>query len=533
MKNYFLLGLALLPLLVGAQNTRAFYDTKSIAEVRVKMDAKNWGDVLDSMRIMGEYLAPATVTVDGARYENVGIRYIGDKSYVTGQKRNPVLIRLNENNPEQTHQGYQYIYLSSALRDPSMVREVLSHEIARKYMPSPQANYARLYLNDEYIGLFVNLELPTKAFQERYFQDSGNLLAHARIYARDPEGVNCKKNLYGSLEYESDLACYPANFRRLNGNSYANIQELTRVLNQEPENIEKILAVDEALWMLALNNVMVNLSSYTGISSNYFLYQDAEGRFHPIHWDLNLSFGSFKNTGNGSDLDEKGLIKLDPMLHADNMYKPLISKLLANPLYKKMYLAHMRQILEENFSNGAYEKRAKELQGQIVVPFSDDRNKQYTLDEFQGSLRTTIGKKSKIPGIVELMSKRTEYLKTNTDLSALPSTISQVQLQNRVKFDAERLKSFNFSAQADRFPQRLFLHYRFDPAQPYQVVSMEEEAGSELSPGVKKFKTSVKAPSDDAAIHYYIIAENAGMASFYPVNYTQKPATAKLAELNK
>ena len=110
--------------------------------------------------------------------------------------------------------------------------------------------------------------------------------------------------------------------------------------------------MDHALWMLALNNVMVNLSSYTGNHSvNYFLYRDNSGRFQPLHWDLNLAFGSYKNTGNGSDLELKGLQNLDPLLHADNPYKPLISQLLKEPLYKKMYLSHIRQIVEDNFSN--------------------------------------------------------------------------------------------------------------------------------------------------------------------------------------
>ncbi|MBK8428777.1 MAG: CotH kinase family protein [Lewinellaceae bacterium] len=60
-------------------------------------------------------------------------------------------------------------------------------------------------------------------------------------------------------------------------------------------------------------------SSYTGnYSQNYYLYKDNFGRFQPVHWDLNLAFGSFKNTGKGSDLEIEDLQTLDPLLHADN-----------------------------------------------------------------------------------------------------------------------------------------------------------------------------------------------------------------------
>ena len=91
------------------------------------------------------------------------------------------------------------------------------------------------------------------------------------------------------------------------GEGWTDLQELTKVLNTDPGKIDRILDVDNALWMLALNNVMVNLSSYSGNHSiNYYLYKDGNGRFQVVPWDLNLAFGSYKNTGSGSDLELKG-----------------------------------------------------------------------------------------------------------------------------------------------------------------------------------------------------------------------------------
>ncbi|MBK7338404.1 MAG: CotH kinase family protein [Saprospirales bacterium] len=46
------------------------------------------------------------------------------------------------------------------------------------------------------------------------------------------------------------------------------------------------------LWMLAINNVLVNLDSYVGgFAQNYYLYRDSTGIFHPVIWDLNLALG--------------------------------------------------------------------------------------------------------------------------------------------------------------------------------------------------------------------------------------------------
>jgi len=537
MKKLLFTLLIVFPSLVFAQSgktTRPLFDKKTIGEVRLTFPNKNWVDGLDSMRVYGMGLMNASVSIDGQKYDGVGVRFRGDKSYQTGLKRNPFTIKLNNANPGQNHQGYTSLKLSSALRDPSMVREVLYQEIAAKYMPAPQANYTRLFVNDEYVGIFVNVESIDKQFVMSHFGASDQAFFKAGVDYKPETPTTCKQNIYGSLEYEDNLDCYKGNFEMGSGDGWNDLRELTKVLNTEPARIEQILDVDNALWMLALNNVMVNLSSYSGNHSiNYYLFKDGNGRFQTVPWDLNLAFGSYKNTGNGSDLELKDLQNLNPLLHADNALKPLISKLLADPLNKKIYLAHVRQIVEENFLNGAYEKRAQELQGMIVVPFTDDKYKAYGMDDFQRSLRETVGKKSKIPGIIELMGKRAKFLKNHPDLTALPSGVTDVKVQGRGKFEHQKLNSFHITARADRFPKRMFLYYRLDDKKPYTVMPMNEDASTEVPSGVKEFSANVDGQTADAVLDYYLLAENPGSVVFAPANYMGKPYKVKLSDLNK
>lgn len=537
MKRLLFALLAFAPALILAQGTkspRPLFDKKSIGEIRLTLPVKNWVNALDSMRIYGMGLMTGSVVIDGAKYDGAGVRFRGDKSYQTGLKRNPFTFKLNSSYPDQNHQGYTSIKLSSSLRDPSMVREILFHEIAGKYMPSSQACYTKLYINDEYLGVFVNLESVDKKFLDAHYGSSGNAFFKAGVDYKPETPATCKQNIFGSLEYEDNLDCYKGNFDMISTSGWNDLQELTRILNKEPEKIDKVLDVDRALWMLALNNVMVNLSSYSGnYSHNYYLYKDNNGKFQPVHWDLNLSFGSFKNTGKGSDLEIKDLQNLDPLLHSDNPYKPLISQLLKDPFHKKVYLAHVRQIVEENFLNGSYEKRAQELQGMIVVPYNDDPNKAYPLDDFKRSLRETVGRKSKIPGIIELMSKRARFLKTNPELTALPSSVTNVEVQGRGKFENQKLNSFRIIAKADRFPKRLLVYYRFNANEPYMIIPMNEDASNDLPSGVKAFSVIIEAKSADAVLDYYIVAENAGTVSFIPADYMNKPYMVKLSDLNK
>ena len=514
---------------------RPFFDKKTVGEIRLTLPTADWVNVLYSMRIYGTDALTASVVIDGLRYDGATVRFRGDKSYAKGLKRNPFSIKLNGTSPAQNHQGYSLIKLSAAVRDPSMVREMLFHEIASKYMPASQAAYTKLYVNQEYVGVFVNVESVDKQFFENNYGTSNGAAFKAGVDIK-PENVpiTCKQNIFGSLEYEDNPECYKGNFELDSRGGWTELQELTRKLGQEPSNVGQLLDIDRALWMLALNNVMVNLNSYSGnYSVNYYLYRDVNNHFQPVHWDLNLSFGSYKNTGSGSDLDLRALQNLDPLLHADNLYKPLVSQLLKDPLNRKIYLAHVRQINEENFLNGAYEKRAQELRGMIVVPFNDDKNKTYSYDDFQRSFNSTVGKKSKIPGLTELMGKRSRFLKTHPELTKLPPVVSEVSVKGRGKLEAQKLNAFFVSARADKYPLRMYRYYRFAAQDAYTMVAMSEENTPRLAAGVKSFAVQVEANNPEATLDYYILAENVGAAGFLPANYTRQPYKIKLSELNK
>jgi CotH kinase protein len=537
MKKLIFTFLCVLPLIIFAQNgagNRPLFDKNTIGEIRIILPTSQWGDALDSMRLYGDGTLKGKVVIDGAYYEDAGVRYRGNNSYQMGIKRNPFQIKINANNKEANHQGFTSIKLSSALRDPSMVREALFYEIAGKYMPAPQTSYTKVFVNEDYVGVYVNVESIDNQFLMTKYGSNGNSFFKAGTDYKVESAKGCRQNIYGSLEYEENIDCYKGNFELESETGWNDLKDLTQTLQKDPKNIDKILDVDRTLWMLALNNVLVNLNSYSGnYSQNYYLYKDDNGRFQPIHWDLNLAFGSYKNIGTGSDLDLKDLQRLNPLLHADNELKPLINQLLKDAFYKKIYLSHIRQILEENIENGWYEKRAQELQGLIVIPFSEDKNKYYTLDEFQNSLKATTGKRSKIPGIVELMSKRSKFLKNHPELTALPSSITEVKVGGRGKFDNTKLTAFKISAKADRFPKKLMVHYRFNSKTPYKSIVMEEDAGSDMPSGMKQFSASIESKMETEELEYYITAENAGTVSFSPANYMSKPNMVKAADLNK
>lgn len=513
-----------------------FFDPNHISEIRLTIKQQNYADILDSLKVYGAGMIVGDVNINGTKIKDVGIRYRGNSSYGFGNKRNPWQIKLDYINKSQKYQGVSSIKLSSALRDPSMVREVLGFEIARKYMVAPRANYTKLYVNDKYIGLYVNVESIDKNFIERNNASRSNTFFKCSPDPDTKSNPGCKNKIYSALVYEQDPNCFLPNYTLISESGWDELIELTKVLEQSPANINSMLDVDQTLWMLAYNNVFVNLSSYSGKEcQNYYLYKNNFGKFVPVIWDLNLAFGSYKNTKVGtSDLTLKELQELDPLLHIDDIYKPLISRLLSIKENRMVYLAHIRQLFEEIVISDYLEKRAEELQKLIRKAYLDDPYKQYSVMEFDKSLTTTIGSKTKIPGIMELMQKRLKYLRKHDLLKNLPSEVTNVTYRARQLYSNEQIQTFTITAETNNFPKKLVIYYRPDAKSDYQSATMYDDGtNSDETAGDGKYTVVIDPKSMYNSMEYYIQTENTGAVGFYPNNYVLKPAVVTLAELNK
>ena len=73
MKNSLLLILSFISLPLYSQSGRQLFDSKTVGEIKIRIDSRNWSDQLDSMRIYGGGLMDATVTIDGKTYQGAGI----------------------------------------------------------------------------------------------------------------------------------------------------------------------------------------------------------------------------------------------------------------------------------------------------------------------------------------------------------------------------------------------------------------------------------------------------------------------------
>jgi hypothetical protein len=519
---------------IFAQSSGDFYDLTSIHDLKITFSQKNWSNLLDSNRLNGDDMLVGTVTIDGSTYENCGISYVKSPSYQTASLRNPWLIRLNLIDKKQAHQGYKTLMISHALRDPSLVREVLGYEIMRKYIPAQRANYVNMTVNNVNKGVYVNIEAVDEPFLQKNFNYTEGSLFRCVPDVRATPLPDCNSTNYGSLRYETNAKCYLRNFEMQSKDGWDDLIELTRNLQDAPDGIGKVMNLDRALWFLALENVMVNLNGYEGqFSGNYYLYRDANGQFNFLPTEMNLNFGSYKNVNGASDLDFEGLVTLDPLLQLNNPTKPLISQLLKNQDNRKIFMAHIRQILADWFENDAYKTRAEALQRLIAKNYDATTEKPYEIADFQRSLTETVGKVTRIPGIVELMSRRAKFLKKYPDLLNVPPKVSDINFSNRQKFVAKTVSEFRIKAKVDNFPRRVRVFYRPVGTSAFTEAQMFDDGKShDVEAGDKIFGISI-LPKGFDTMEYYILAESAGGATFEPANYFTQVRKVSLAELNK
>ena len=522
--------------LQGQTAERDLFDKATVHDVSIRFGQTHWSDSLDSLRIYGDEMITATVVVDGMEYKEAGVRYRSGMGYSMGNARNPMLIELDMKDKTRNYHGVKHIKLSNAYKDPSLIREVLGYEIAGKYFPCPRAGFVNLTINGDNRGVFVNVEDIDSSYLVKHFGTSHGSLFEATLDSKpDVNNTECGKDL-GSLNFEPHPQCLQRFFKGREDANWSALETLTKILKEDEDHAGTVINLDKTLWMLAFNNLTANLMSYTGQhSANYFLYEDKSNHFAPILSDLNMGFGGFKNTGVGGDLTLEALQDIDPLLHIDNVNKPLISQILKNEEYKKVYLSHIRQMWKDYFENGVYLERAKALQAVVAPYFMNSVNKgEFSSRDFQNSLTSTVGTQDKIPGVVELMSKRAQFLKSNAAVSIIPPDVSNVDIAKREKFAAKKVTDFRIVATIENFPKKVRLYYRPSAKDSYTSVEMfDDGASGDGKIGDKIFGVIIDPKGKFSEIEYFIIAENVAAIGYDPPNYMFVRRKASLEDLNR
>lgn len=493
-----------------------FYDISTIQDIKLTFFQSNWDAKLDSLKAANEeaYLLAKSVEINGEIFDSVGVKYKGNSSYKASNAKNPMHIELDYIRADQNYKGLKDIKLGNGFSDPTFVREALSYEILRQYMDAPMANFAKLTINGQAWGLYSNQQSINKSFIRDHFITNGDnpfIKGNPQSLGGPPGSGGLPDLVYSS----TDSSAYYARYEMKSDYGWRELLALMDTLKNHPGSIDKILDIDRTLWMLAFNVVLVNLDSYTGaFAQNYYLYYDENGRFIPIVWDLNMSFGNFPNLSSGmggGSLSLTQMQNLDPLTQSSNASRPLIKVLLSNATYKRMYLAHIRTMLKENFADDHYRTRALAIQAIIDTEVQADTKKFYTYAQFLSNVDQTIAGFFLSPGLTTLMDARYDYLVANANLSPAPPVLANPVWSPAVPISGTSVWVTASVQNASTVwigirenTGDVFVRYQlFDDGQHQDGAAGDGTYGAALTAGKAK-------------LQYYLFAEHAQAGAFLP-----------------
>lgn len=477
---------------------KGLYHGGTLRTFFIDFDKDDWNTELAAF-YRTDVEVPATVTVDGKEYKDVGIAYRGNSSYFgVGGKKKSWNLRFDAVHDGQNIYGYRTLNLLNGHSDPSFLRAVMYMHVSRDYMPAHHANLVKLVVNGESWGIYANVQQYNKDFLRDFYG------TRRGVRWKIPAGAG------SAMRYTEDLEAYKRSFDMKTGSggeaAWKALQEFTRVLGtvDDEASLRKVLDIDEALWFIALDNVFMDGDGYVSRASDYNLYLDRRGRFHFLPHDSNESFKSGSG-GPGSrsyPRDER----LTPLFGADMDDRPLIKRLLAIPHLRARYLAHVKTIVDEwldwDLAIGPMFMAYHDL---IDSEVKRDDKCLYGYAAFQTSLEGGEGGRSQ--SVRDFVEARRAYL---VDHESLRGAWPEIEVSVSEKASTSGTATVSVRVKGDVPVDRVLLHTANRRNVPFEAVDLQKTgSGAWVGklPEVKKGK-----------LRWYVEARAtaAGRAVFHP-----------------
>jgi len=481
-----------------------------IRKIEIFFNEPNWDDTLDVYYAndIGERLIADSILIDGISDQDVGVKYKGNSSYNVNNAKNPISIKLDYVHNGQSIDGYNVLKLSNGFKDPTFVREVLGYEMAREYMPASKATYANVFINGAWNGLYTLVQSVDDDFlNEHFYERKGPFF---KVDNTNVTVAGCPGGPNGIWKYYSDTNCLQKAYEMQSTDDWTPLGNFLDTLNNYFTEVESVLDIDRTLWMLAYNNLLVGLDGpVNAIPHNFYMFQDNNKRFSPILWDMNMTFGTFTNGFNPPPIPTD-LQQLDIFHGSTNAQNRMTVQMFSDDRYKRMYIAHMRTIMNEQFVNNNYYNRALQLQSIIDSSVNADPNLFYTYNDFTTNLTNVVGGgPNGIIGITELMNGRVAYLQSITEFTASPPTVSVLNTNSVIPHTSVNIIASIANA------NYAYLGYRYTFADKFEKLEMFDDGlHGDGSAGDGVFGATINVDARD--VQYYFYAENSDAGIFSP-----------------
>lgn len=275
----------------AAQTAADLFDPNSVQEIRLSVNSRDFATLRAHTELNTWY--PADLAWRGTKVRNVGIRSRGQGS------RNPTKpgfrVDFAHYTAGQTLVGLSTIVLDNIWQDDSLLRERLAFTMfERMQLPAPRESFTRLFINNEYFGLYAITE-----------EIDGNF---AKRVTGETDGTVFEYHWLASSYWRAeDLGTIDAYKPRLEPRTHVLDADST-LYNPIVTLFREVNGPDDAVWRsrveqyMDLNQFMAHVAveefiaendgvlGYAGMN-NFYLYRDQGASKHRLFvWDKDQSF---------------------------------------------------------------------------------------------------------------------------------------------------------------------------------------------------------------------------------------------------
>jgi len=323
----------------------AFYQPDEVQSVYLTVADKDLKRMLAALPELID--VPASFRWRDVSVENVAVRFKGNSSSDPKQAhKRSFLVKFDRSDKDGRFFGLRQVSFDNGVQFGSLFSEPIITDILRDHgVPAHRCNYAKVYVNKEYRGVYVNVERVDESFIENHLPDAGGAL-----FKVDDGGPGCNLQFLGD-----DPALYRKAFAaktRSAKKESARLVEFIKLINKtEPkvfaQALDATMEVDDFLRVTAVMLFAGAFDQLTGWNPhNYFLYHDAKhDRWRYLPWDLDVGFceTAFGKVRVLADWNAAWPV---PRTGGPN---PLLERVVADPALLARYRTEARRILDKSF----------------------------------------------------------------------------------------------------------------------------------------------------------------------------------------
>jgi len=388
----------------------------------------------------------------------------------------------------------------------------LGWDLLRQFgVPAPRCNHVELYLNNQYVGLYNNIEHIDEEFVEaRFGNKDGNLYkclwpADLTFKSLNPDAYKSGNNGQRTYDLKTNEEV----------DDYSDLANFITILNNTPDEnlpceLEAVFNVDTYLKVIVFDIFSANWDGPILNKNNFYLYHNtATNKFEYIPYDIDNTFGI---DWFGEDWASRAIYSWAPTGEP----RPIYNRIMGIPEYRNRFSFYFNEFLDkflqaDSLANYLYQKR------DFLAPSIENdkfysRDYGFSLTDFNQSFDNKLSIHHVPIGLTEYIEKRIRTAKEQLEIKEIAPIIN-------INYDA--------------FSNTLQVAIRDDQAiQSIETCHILQDNSTECSinslpdnPSIFNSSTSFLNNTKIKAVHY-LVTDNQGNQSRFPVCESLEIVTA-------